>query len=419
MVVKPVLTSILKVFEKPLTVHLFLANGYVLTVITLLSRLSPEVVNVTSWLYDDRYVIETSLRYYIDFRPGYPPLGKFPIYLIYLYTGGSNLAIMVYSMLTFNISVVVFYYLVERLMRNKKSIFKAVILYIFNPALIIAILQPHADFLALAFALMGLFFLLRRRFGMVALSSALGFATKIYPAFILVPAMIVAGNRDRIILVTVFVTMVWLLSLPFIIQDPFMYMSTFIHHLYRGPSESIFAILDGYYGHTGFVHPLFDVAIYYFQFTTVYRPSHDQHFYYAWRYPPLKYIALLTQIAGLTPLCLYTMKNWLRKRRANNEVSFYLSILAFFTYLSLSPTQNVLVHVPAYALACVLLAFNQDRLSVLTLILYAITNGLHAICWGLFNQYIEYVLTSISGLRVLLVALIYLLSFNLLEELRV
>lgn len=254
---------------------------------------------------------------------------------------------------------------------------------------------------------------------MVALSSALGFATKIYPAFILVPAMIVAGNRDRIILVTVFVTMVWLLSLPFIIQDPFMYMSTFIHHLYRGPSESIFAILDGYYGHTGFVHPLFDVAIYYFQFTTVYRPSHDQHFYYAWRYPPLKYIALLTQIAGLTPLCLYTMKNWLRKRRSNNEVSFYLSILAFFTYLSLSPTQNVLVHVPAYALACVLLAFNQDRLSVLTLILYAITNGLHAICWGLFNQYIEYVLTSISGLRVLLVALIYLLSFNLLEELRV
>ncbi|MEM1686933.1 MAG: glycosyltransferase 87 family protein [Zestosphaera sp.] len=418
MVVKPVSTSILKVFEKPLTISLFLANGYVLTVIALLSRLSPETVNVIPWLYDDRYVVETSLRYYIDFRPGYPPLGKLPIHLIYLYTGGSELAVWIYNVLTFNLSVVIFYYLVESLKRNRRSTLKAIILFIFNPALIIAFLQPHADFLALALTLTGIYFLLRRRFGMVALLSALGFATKIYPVFILVPAMIVANNRDRIILVTAFVSMVWLLSLPFVIQDPFMYLSTFIHHLYRGPSESIFAILDGYYGHTGFVHPLFDAAIYYFQFTAVYQPSHDQHFYYAWRYPLLKYIALSIQLAGLIPLFLYTMKNWLRKRHANNKITLSLSILAFIVFLSLSPTQNILVHIPAYALACILLASNQDKLSTLTLILYAITNGLHAMCWSLFYQYIEHVLTAISNLRVFLVALIYLSTFNLLEELR-
>ncbi|MEM1674917.1 MAG: glycosyltransferase 87 family protein [Thermosphaera sp.] len=419
MVVKPISTSILQVFKKPLTIFLFLANGYVLTVIALLSRLSPETANVTSWLYDDKYVVEASLRYYIDFRPGYPPIGKLPIHLIYLYTGGSDLAILVYNVLTFNLSIAVFYYLVERLVGNRTSILKAVILYIFNPALITAFLQPHADFLALALALMGVFFLLRKRFGIVALLAALGFATKIYPVFILVPAMIVAGNRDRIILVTLFVSMVWLLSLPFIVQDPLMYLSTFTHHFYRGPSESIFAVLDGYYGHTGFVHPLFDAAIYYFQFTAVYRPSHEQHFYYTWRYPSLKYIALLIQSAGLIPLCLYAMRNWLRKSRVNNEISFYLSILAFFTYLSLSPTQNVLVHIPAYTLACVLLASNRDKLSTLTLVLYAMTNGLHAMCWSLPYQYIEHVLITTSNLRVLLVALIYLSTFNLLEELRI
>lgn len=401
--------------KNPLVVLLCLANSYVLTVLTLLSRTYPEVLNVTAWLYDDQYVVENSLRYYVDFRPGYPPIGKIPIYLIYSYAGGGNLAVMLYNIFTFNISILIFYYLIKRLTRSETSTLKAVVLYALNPATIVALLQPHADFLALSFTLMSILFLLKGRVRIAALSIALGFLTKTYPLFILIPAIIVACSRARVALVIVFITAVWLISIPFLILDPLMYLSTFIHHLYRGPSESIFAVLDGYYGHTGFVHPLFDAAIYYFQFAIVYQPSHDQHFYYAWRNPSLKYFALLLQLVSLLPLCLYALRSRIKKDPISIEVALNLSILAFFTFLSLSPTQNILTHIPAYTLACALLIPNRSRSSIVTLLIYVLVNGLHAVCWTLFYQHVEFVLFTILNLRLLIVTLVY---FSVLSHLR-
>lgn len=401
----------IQVLKKPLITLICLANIYILIMITLFSRMYPEILNVAAWLYDDEYVVENSLRYYNDFRPGYPPIGKIPIYLIYLYTDGNNLAIMVYNIVTFNISVIIFYYLTKYLVKNEISSFKVTALYILNPAMIVAILQPHADFLALSFTLMGIFFLLKKRILVTAFSIALGFLTKIYPAFLLIPSMIVVENRARLVLVTTFALCVWVLSLPFLISDPLMYLTAFVHHLYRGPSESIIAILDGYYGHTGFVHPLFDATIYYFQFSSLYQPSPNLHFYYAWGNPLLKYVALLLQLSGLIPLCLYTLNKWLRKSPVNVETCFNLSILSFFTFLALSPTQNILTHVPAYALAC-LLAPDRSKMSTLTIVLYAIVNGLHAISWTLFYQQIEFVLYVVTNLRVLVTALVFLLIFN-------
>lgn len=112
--------------------------------------------------------------------------------------------------------------------------------------------------------------------------------------------MIAENSRERVRLITVFVSTVWLLSIPFVVQDP-----------------------------------------------------------------SLKYIALLIQLVGLTSLCLYTMRN-----QFNNEVFLFTSALP--NYLSLSPIQNILIHIPTYALVCILQTTNHDKLSVFTQVFYAV-----------------------------------------------
>lgn len=65
-----------------------------------------------------------------------------------------GLAILIYYMFAFNISVAVFYYLIERLTKNETVILRVATLHIFNPAMVAAILQTYAELLVLLSTLM-------------------------------------------------------------------------------------------------------------------------------------------------------------------------------------------------------------------------------------------------------------------------
>lgn len=326
--------------------------------------------------FDDVFLKKTGLLPFVDFRSGYPPLGKLPYYSLFvLFSQTSAYSISVYllNMLSFFLLGITLYFCVSKV--NQKRALRLPLLVLIMPSVIyFSFCLSHADALTMTFALGALYFLDNPL--LCGALCGLGALVKFYPAILLLPLLIYyRGIKKRLILVYSFVLTVLLLSLPFLLQDPLMYVSVALSNSLRGPSESIFSIIDGYFGHTGFLHPTFDAAIYSWQFTTVYEPSSYDHFRYQWSIPVLPYISIGLQIFSIVII------SWVARRRKDHKEAIMLISLSMFAYFALSTFYNPIIEI---ALICwlMLATLNWSKYAQLsTLAAFEAVNIFHSIIW--------------------------------------
>lgn len=333
-----------------------------------------EKPDINSWFFDDAFVLSNGLQHFIDFRPGYPPLGKLPYTLLYgLFRGGEP--VILYNIVMLNIVIYVTYRLLNRIATSREKYVLTALVAV-NPVIFQALALNHADIPALLFFLLGLYGLVRKNPLEVGVFSSLGFLTKIYPALLAIPAFLMFRKwNEKWVLIASFVCTSLLISAPFLVSDPLMYASTYLSHLGRGPSESIFALIDGYFSHTGFRHPTYEAAIYSWQFDSIYPPSSYDSFRYAWTYPYLKSASTLLQLGFLLVFSIMAM------RKQNSPARLKKASAALLSYFMFSAFWNPLLAIPVFMLAILLVLGKGTLYQLLAISSLIAVDAFHYLVW--------------------------------------
>jgi hypothetical protein len=326
--------------------------------------------------FDDVFLKKTGLLPFINFRPGYPPLGKFPYYslfVVFSQTSAYSVSVYFLNMLSFFLLGIALYFCISKV-NQKKALLLSLLVLAMPSVICFSLCVSHADALAMTLAIGALYFLDNPL--LCGTLCGLGALAKFYPAILLLPILIYyRGTKKRLILIFSFVLTVLLLSLPFLLQDPLMYASVALSNNSRGPSESIFSIIDGYFGHTGFLHPTFDAAIYSWQFTAIYEPSPFDHFRYQWSIPVLPDISIGLQIFSMVII------SWVARRTKDHREAIMLISLSMFSYFALSTFYNPIIEI---ALVCwlMLATLNWSRHAQLSVLAaFEAVNIFHTIIW--------------------------------------
>jgi hypothetical protein len=358
----------LRSVRKPLLKYLLGLIVYVTFIVLLFLLLRP---NPTLWLFDDRFVVRNELLYYVDFRPGYPPLGKLP----YIFLHNNDEGILLYHLITYKVLLAMVYKLLKCITdRRRTSILVSTVAF-YPPLLLATLYIPHADLLALLWLLISIYFIIKGNPVGVGVFISLGFLTKFYNIILLLPALLLFRGWGRVALLSSFLATFFTISAPFLVVDPLMYASTYTHHLYRGPSESLFALLDGYFSHTGFHHPTYEAAIYSWQFAALYNPSNLDHFRYAWNYPQLRYVSLTLQIMFIT---LFSLISITTNDRAKMLKAVLFASLSYFTF---SAFWNPLIAIPFFVLIMLITLDLKMSHQMLVLAGFYMVDVLHYLVW--------------------------------------
>lgn len=131
--------------------------------------------------------------------------------------------------------------------------------------------------LPLFFLLLGVYMVIRRRSLWGGMAAGIGFMIKLVPAFIGPVALRVLPRKSqKITYVVVAALSALLIALPFLLTNMPFFLTTFVHQASRGPWETVWALLDGYYsgGATPALEARFDLA-------TITISSQESHFPYA------------------------------------------------------------------------------------------------------------------------------------------
>ena len=249
---------------------------------------------------------------YVDFHVGYPPLGFLPFLgLAFL----SNFDLMSYAILmritnTFFllVSVLLVYLAVYKVRGERDAILSALMVMVSVST--ISYNRHSNESIPLFFALLALYFMLDGKPRLTGLAIGLGAMAKILPILLIIPAMKrFKLAKERVQLLGFAYVSILLLNLPFMIANPFMWLGVYLYHGIRGPWETIWAILEGWYGHGGAeaLHPYFEGFFTYMQLQGIYQPSPHDHAYYAWNYPWLT--TLLFILGGAMLLLSYYLIN--------------------------------------------------------------------------------------------------------------
>jgi hypothetical protein len=339
--------------------------------ILILAVVKPDI---NSWFFDDAFALSNGLQHFVDFKPGYPPIGKLPYTLLYsVFRGGES--VILYNLVILNIVIYVTYRLLSRIgtSREKKILTAAIAL---NPLIIQTLALNHADIPALLLFLLALYGLVRKNPLEVGVFSSLGLLTKIYPALLAIPAFLMFRKwNERWVLIASFVCTALLISAPFLVSDPLMYASTYLSHLNRGPSESIFALLDGYYSHTGFRHPTYEAAIYSWQFASIYAPSSYDHFRYAWTYPYLRSASSLLQFGFLLLFSIIAMAEQHPTARLKK------ASIALLSYFIFSAFWNPLLAIPVFMLVLFMVLGKETSYQILAMSSLVVVDTFHYLIW--------------------------------------
>ena len=268
---------------------------------------------------------------YIDFHVGYPPIG-FLTYLPFALVSNFELTTFVVLMRAINLfflamSVLLIYFIVYKMRDKRDATISALIIMVSFSTFTYA--KHSNEPIALFFALLAVYFMLGRKTCSTGLAIGLGAMTKILPGLLVIPAIKrLKSAKERVLLLGSAYTLVLLLNLPFMIASPFMLLGTYVYNGARGPWETIWALIEGWYGHGGteVLHPYFEAFIPYTQLRTIYQPSPYDHAFYAWNYTWLP--TLLFILGGASLLLSY----WLINRRDVTEgVALTLFLFMFFS----------------------------------------------------------------------------------------
>jgi hypothetical protein len=146
-------------------------------------------------------------------------------------------------------------YAIECRLANRKIALRASWIYalLFAP---LFVMTGWFDALPLFFLLLAVFGLATRRPALAGIAVAVGFWAKVLPAVVAPLGLRVFGSRGRlaVYIVSGLIT-VLAIALPFLLRSPSMLLATFQSAASRPPWETIWALLDDYYGPGG-VAPL-------------------------------------------------------------------------------------------------------------------------------------------------------------------
>ncbi len=128
----------------------------------------------------------------------------------------------------------------------------------------------------LFFLLLGVYMIITRRPLWAGLAAGIGFMIKFVPALVAPVALRVLTDRSqRVTYLVAAASVTLLIALPFLLGNPGFFLTTFLHHASRGPWETIWALLDGYY--TGGAAPPLETR---FDLDTITIASQESHFPY-------------------------------------------------------------------------------------------------------------------------------------------
>jgi hypothetical protein len=268
---------------------------------------------------------------YIDFHVGYPPIG----FLTYMpFALLSNFDLMTFAAFMrivdafFLIMSVWLIYIIAYTVRGRRDAFLSAFIIIFSFSTL-SYNRHSNDAIALFFALLGIYFLLNRKTFSAGLAIGLGAMTKIIPGLLILPAIKRLGLiKERVLLLGAAYILVLFLNLPFIFFNPFMWWGTYAYNGARGPWETIWALMEGWYSHGGgeALHPYFEVFIPYTQLATLFKPSPYDTVYYAWNNPWLPTFLSVLGVASV--LFSYLLIN---KRDLLEGVALTLFLFMFFS----------------------------------------------------------------------------------------
>ena len=268
---------------------------------------------------------------YIDAREGYPPLG-FLIYmpLYYISNNNSTFFSLIFRLFNGALLVATLYtlYLILRTMSNERRALKFTLFYAVLPSVIITNTYSN-DIVALLFSALSIYMMLKKRVALCALLIGLATLSKGFPIALLIPSLIVFKEwRERLKLVSITTFTLIIASLPFVLINPFTYLSTFTHHASRGPWETVWALIDGYYSHGGLLHLYFDKFFYHFNLLKIYPANHFDNAIYEWNFESLPDLLTLSQIIFIILLSLKFIRG---KNGLINLVGLlYISDIFFF-----------------------------------------------------------------------------------------
>lgn len=250
---------------------------------------------------------------YVDFQVGYPVLGFIPYGLLTLSCASALIYGYVMSYINLallSISLFAIYKVVNKHRGQRDALFT-----LLAPILSVSILiaNPYSnDVMALCFFSLALFFLMRKSPTLCGLLMGLAIFAKIYPLLLLPIFLAFFENwRERLSLLTSLVLSVLLLNFFFLVLNPYMWCETFFGNTGRGPWETIWAFLSGYYSHGGVehMHPYFEGFFTYAQLGQIYPLSPADHAFYLYSNSviPLVMSSLLV-LSFIAPLVLFTKK---------------------------------------------------------------------------------------------------------------
>jgi hypothetical protein len=287
--------------------------------------------SATEWYSFYSYLDKHGAVPYVDVREGYPPLG-FLVYTPLYYAFRDNTEAFSYGFRalngTFLIATLFTLYLIMKALYDERRALKLSLYYAVLPSVIIANTYSN-DVIALLPAALAIYMIVKKK--AFACGVLLGLATlgKGFPALLLIPAFIAfTGARNKLKLIGSTLLVLVSASLPFMLINPFTYLSTFTHVGSRGPWETVWALIDGYYSHGGLLHPFFDKFFYHFNLLKIYPASHYDHAIYAWNFDQLPNLLTFLQVATIIVISLTYLG---RKKDAVPLCGFlYISYMLFF-----------------------------------------------------------------------------------------
>jgi len=326
--------------------------------------------------FEDVFLQKANLLPFIDFRSGYPPVTRLPYYFLFIAFSNSSIygfITLFFNALTFFLMIFTIYLNVAKL-SYERTLSIALIVTLMPSVIYFTLVIAHGDAIAMMFSLLALYFF--EKPWLAGVFCGFGTLAKFYPAVLLLPLIIYYKDfKKKLALLYAFILTMLLISLPFLLSDPLMYISVAACNFLRGPSESIFALIDGYFGHTGFLHPTFDGSLYSWQFAALYEPTYYDHFRYKWNIPILPYMSLGLQLASIVGISL------LARKKKDQKESVSLISLATFSYFAFSTFYNPLVQIPQICLlAIATINWNKHR-QIKTLAAFEAVNTLHSLIW--------------------------------------
>ena len=284
----------------------------------------------TEWYSFYSYLDNHGATPYVDIREGYPPIG-FLLYMPLYYAFRDNISAFSYGFRAINgallVTTLFAVYLVAKSMAGERKGLKTALYYAVLPSVVIANAYSN-DVVALLPAVLAIYMMQKKKAALCGILLGLATLSKGFPALLLIPALIeFTDNRDKIKLIGATLIVLVFASLPFMLANPFTYISTFTHHGSRGPWETVWALTEGYYSHGGLLHPYFDKFFYHFNLLNVYPANPYDHAIYEWKFSLMPNLLTFCQLGIVATLALAYKR---RKEIVSLSGLLYISYMLFF-----------------------------------------------------------------------------------------